>query len=154
MELLSLGSNVLRIESQGSAQLESSHQCVLVDLPILHDDQEILGRIGKEIDVLQWVAINEQKIRERADLHYAELASIGTALARQRQQIGVGRCRHDQRFSGRIPTNKGSQDRTLFLRESTREQDVGTPRCLDFVFLREGICFSYPRENFVSFFSL
>jgi len=49
----------------------SSRQRVLVDLPSLHDDQEILGRIGDESDVLQRIAVDQEEIRECSDLHDA-----------------------------------------------------------------------------------
>ena len=44
------------------------------------NDHGILGRIGDEIDVLQRIAVNQQKVCEGGDLHYAELASIRTVF--------------------------------------------------------------------------
>src|SRR6478752_4912377 len=62
----------------------SPDQSILVDRAVLHDDHEVLRRIGDEVDVGQRVAIDKQQIGERALLHDTELARIGIALARQR----------------------------------------------------------------------
>jgi hypothetical protein len=36
---------------------------VLVDLPIFHDHEKILGRVSDQLDVLQRVAVDQQQIR-------------------------------------------------------------------------------------------
>src|SRR5690242_15228371 len=71
---------------------------VLVDLSVLHDDQEILCRILDEPDVLDRIAIDQQEIGQRALFHHAQLAGIGISLAGQSEQLGIRRCCHDQRF--------------------------------------------------------
>ena len=110
-------------------------QSVLVDDAVLHDDFEAIGGIGNQVDVVQRISVDKQQIRECALFHDAELAGIGIALAGQRQQFGVCRCRHDQRFGGGIPASERGQNCPLLLRQRAREQDVGTPRRLDLVLL-------------------
>jgi hypothetical protein len=52
---------------------------VLVDFPVFHDDQEVLGGILDEFDVLQRVAVHQQQIGQCAFFHHTELAGIGIA---------------------------------------------------------------------------
>src|SRR5262249_42738636 len=54
---------------------------VLVDLAVLHDDLEVLGGVGDQVDVLQRIAVDQQQIGKRALLHDTELAGIRIAFA-------------------------------------------------------------------------
>ena len=58
---------------------------VLVDPAVLHDDLEVLGGVGDQVDILQRIAVDQQQIGKRALFHDAELAWIRTALAGQCQ---------------------------------------------------------------------
>ena len=64
-------------------------QQVLVDLAVLHDDQEVPGRVFDQVDVLQRIAVDQQQVGERAFLDDAELARIGVALPREREQFAL-----------------------------------------------------------------
>ena len=46
---------------------------ILVYPPVLHDNLEVLGGIGDQINILQRVALDQQQIGERALFHDAEL---------------------------------------------------------------------------------
>src|SRR5262252_4695659 len=63
---------------------------VFVYPPVLHDNFEVLGGVGDQVNILQRVALDQQQIGERALFHDAELPLIGTALAGQGQQFAVG----------------------------------------------------------------
>src|SRR3981081_2069897 len=63
------------------SKLASTAERVLVDLAVLHDDLEVLGGVGDQVDILQWIAIDKEQIGKCALLHDAELASIRTAFA-------------------------------------------------------------------------
>src|SRR5260370_40922091 len=52
---------------------------VLVYPPILHDNHEVLGGISHQVDILQWIAGDQQQIGKRALFHHAELSRIRTA---------------------------------------------------------------------------
>ena len=52
---------------------------VLVDLPIFHDDEEVLGSIRDEREILGRVAIDEYEVRQRIDLDDAEFSGVGRA---------------------------------------------------------------------------
>ena len=47
---------------------------ILVDLAVLHDDDEVLGRVLDQLDVRDRVAVDQQQVGERAFLDDAELA--------------------------------------------------------------------------------
>ena len=47
-----------------------------LDPPILHDDLEVLGGVGDQVDILQWIAVDQQQIGERSLFHDAELARL------------------------------------------------------------------------------
>src|SRR5690606_19970430 len=81
-------SGISRADALPAAMRPSSvGQGVLVDLAVLHDDQEALVRIGNQLDVLERVAVDQQKISQRALLDDAELAGVGIALSGERQQL-------------------------------------------------------------------
>ena len=61
-------------------------QGVLEDLSVLHDDDEVLCRIFDQVDVGNWIAVDEQEVGECALLNHAELAGIRIALTGQRQK--------------------------------------------------------------------
>jgi hypothetical protein len=44
---------------------------VLVDFPVLHDDEEILAGIGNEADVVERIAVDKEQVRERPLFHDA-----------------------------------------------------------------------------------
>src|ERR1700681_553894 len=79
---------------------------VLVYPPILHDNLEVLGGIGDQVDILQWTAVDQQQIGKRALFHDAELARIRTAFAGQCQQFGVGSGRHGERVGRTVPSSR------------------------------------------------
>ncbi|KTT92333.1 hypothetical protein NS44R_14650, partial [Mammaliicoccus sciuri] len=106
---------------------------VLVDLAVLHDHLEVPGGVGDQIDIFERIAVDQQKIGQRALLDDPELAGIRIALAGQSQQFGVGRRRHDQHFAGRVPAGERSEDRALPLGQCPGEQNVGAPRRLDLI---------------------
>jgi hypothetical protein len=58
---------------------------ILVYPPVLHDNLEVLGGVGDQVDILQWIAIDQQQIGKGALFHDAELARIRTTLAGQRK---------------------------------------------------------------------
>ncbi len=91
-------------------------QGILVYPPILHDNFEVLGGIGDQVDILQWIAVDQQQIGKRALFHDAELARIRTAFAGQCQQFGVGSGRHGERFGWTVPADKRGQNCPLLLR--------------------------------------
>src|SRR5262249_54477550 len=62
----------------------------LVDPAILHDDEEVLGRVRDQFDVLEGVAIDQQQIGQCAFFHDTQLAGIGVALPRHGQELGIG----------------------------------------------------------------
>ena len=66
-----------------------AEQIILVDLPILHDHKEILLRIGNQVDVGDWVAVDQQQIGESIYFNNAQLARIGVARAGEREQLRV-----------------------------------------------------------------
>src|SRR5580704_4585990 len=79
---------------------------VLKDLPVLHDDQEILLRIFDQRDVGDGIAVDDEKIGEGALLENAELPGIGVARPGQRQQFAIGRGSHLQDFGVFVPALK------------------------------------------------
>src|SRR5262249_37363935 len=91
-------------------------QCIFVDLAVFHDDLEVLGGIGDQVDIVQWISVNKQQIRECALFHDAKLSWIRATLASQRQQFGVGPSRHGERFGRGVPTDKRGQNCPLALR--------------------------------------
>src|SRR6185437_9283318 len=72
---------------------------VLMDLAILHNDQEVLGRILDQPDVFEGIAVDEQQIGERALLHHAQLPRVGIAWTGQARQLAIDRGCHPQDFS-------------------------------------------------------
>src|SRR5262250_1823542 len=68
---------------------KSLRQRVLVDLSVLHDEDEVSGRVGNQADVSDRVSVHEQQIGEGAFFDDAHLAGIRVALARHRQQLSV-----------------------------------------------------------------
>ena len=42
--------------------LNGSSQEILVDLPVLHDYEEVLRRILDQLDILQWIAVHQQQV--------------------------------------------------------------------------------------------
>jgi hypothetical protein len=60
-------------------------QTVLVNLAIFHDNNEILVGISDELDIVERIAIHEQKIGKRALFDDADFAWIGIARTGQRQ---------------------------------------------------------------------
>ena len=86
---------------------------------------------------------DQQQIRERSLLHDTELSWIGTAFARQRQQLSVGAGRHDQRVGGGVPADQRGQNGPLLLRQRGVEQNGRPPRRLELVFLRQRISRAY-----------
>src|SRR5262249_40227803 len=127
---------------------------ILVYPPILHDDLEVLGGVGDQVDILQWIAVDQQQIGKRALFHDAELAGIGIAFAGQCQQFGVGSGCHCERFGGTVPADERGQNCPLLLRQRLGEQDIGAPRRLDLVFLRQLVGSGYARPDFISLGSL
>src|SRR3984957_19381145 len=74
------------VDSAMGVKLISTAECVLVDLAVLHDELEVLGGVGDQVDILQWIAVDQQEIGKRALLDNAELARIWTAFSGHRQQ--------------------------------------------------------------------
>ena len=62
---------------------------VLVELAVLHDDEEGLLRIRHQSNVVERIAIDHQEIGERAFLDDAELAWIRIARTRKGEQLAV-----------------------------------------------------------------
>src|SRR4029077_12148443 len=73
-----------------SGHFGTSHLCqqgtwlwsrrILVYPPALHDNLKVLGGVGDQFDVLQWVALDQEQIGKRALFHDAELPCIRTSL--------------------------------------------------------------------------
>jgi hypothetical protein len=133
---------------------DSFRQSILVDLAILHDDEEFLAGICNEVDVLQRISVDQQQVRERTLFHNAELARIGIALSGQRQQFGVCLRRHGERFGGGVPTHKRGQNCPLLLRQRAGEQYIGAPRRLDSVLLRQLVGPGYAGPDLIRLGSL
>src|SRR5262245_4705123 len=66
-----------------SPSLRSLRQRVLVDLSVLHDDDEVLARVLDELDVLDRVAVDEKQVGQRAFFDDTELAGVRVALPGQ-----------------------------------------------------------------------
>ena len=56
-----------------------NYESVLEDLSPLHDHQEVLVRIGDEVQVGDGVAVNQQQICQGTSLNEADLTWIGIA---------------------------------------------------------------------------
>ena len=54
---------------------------VLVDLAVLHDQDEVFARIRDQLDVCDWITVDQKQIRQRAFLHNTQLAAVGAALS-------------------------------------------------------------------------
>ena len=91
-----------------SSRLSQLSNGVLVDLAALHDDLEVPGGVGDQIDVVQRIAVDKQQVGERALLHDAKLAGIRTAFAGQCQQLGVGLAARQSAISGSAATKNRS----------------------------------------------
>src|SRR5262245_56980997 len=132
----------------------SPGQRILVDIAVFYDDFELVGGIGDQVDVLQRIAIDQKQVRECTLFHNTELARIRTSLSRQRQQFGVCRRRHDQRFSGSVPPGERSQNGSLLLGQGGGEQHIGAPRRLDVVLLRQLVGPGYAGPDLIRLGSL
>jgi hypothetical protein len=66
--------------NESDAQL-SLCQCILGDLAVLHDDDEVPCRIFQQLDVGDRVAVDEQQVAERAFFNDSELAQARIARA-------------------------------------------------------------------------
>src|SRR5262249_39226199 len=55
-------------------------QCIFVDLAVFHDDLEVLGGIGDQVDIVQRISVNKQQIRECPLFHDAKLSWIRATL--------------------------------------------------------------------------
>ena len=69
-------------------------QGVLKDLVVLHDDLEVSGRVGDQVEVVQRIAVDQKKVGERALLYEGGRPRIGIAEAGEAEQPGICRCRH------------------------------------------------------------
>jgi regulator of protease activity HflC (stomatin/prohibitin superfamily) len=106
-------------------------QSVLNDPPVLHDDEEVLLRIGDELEVGGRVAVDDDEVGKGARLDHAELAWIRVARPGHRQEFAVDRGRHLEDFDGPIPALERRQDRALMHGHVRIEQDIRAPRRLD-----------------------
>jgi len=93
----------------GSAGLKG----ILNNLPVLHDDEEILLRIGDELEIGGRVAVDDDEVGKRAGLDHAGLPWIRISRAGHRQQFTVHRRRHLEDFDWAIPVLERRQDRAL-----------------------------------------
>src|SRR5215475_14861043 len=84
-------------------------QEILVDLAVLHDHNEAPGRVLNELDILQRVAIDEQKIGKGTGFDYAQLAGIRIDEPGESEQLAVVSGGHLERLGGRIPTDQFSE---------------------------------------------
>ena len=119
-------------------------QGILVYPPILHDNFEVLGGIGDQVDILQWIAVDQQQIGKRALFHDAELARIRTAFAPDNASN-----------SALVPVAMASASAGLYQRTSEariapcccastcENRNIGAPRRLDLVLLRQFVCRGY-----------
>src|SRR5262245_17175518 len=114
--------------SPWQANLLPLRQRVLVELSILHDQDEVLDGVLDELDVLDRVAVDDKQVGQRAFFDDTELAGIRIALPGQRQQLGVGPRRHDERFGGAVPTDQLGQQFPVTLGEARGEQDIRAER--------------------------
>ena len=145
---------VLRVFCSGVEWRASSVQRILVDLAVLHDDLEVLGGSAIRLMFSSGLPSTSSRSASAPCFHDAELARIGIALAGQRQQFGVGRRRHDERFGGGVPTDKRGQNCPLLLRQRAGEQDIGAPRRLDLVLLRQLVGPGYAGPDLIRLGSL
>src|SRR5215510_8536003 len=53
---------------------------VLVNFPVLHDDDKVLRRVLDALDVRERVAVDEQEVGESSLFDHAELARVRIAL--------------------------------------------------------------------------
>src|ERR1700727_1449720 len=74
---------------------------ILEDLSVLHDHDKIPGRIRNQVDVLHGIALDQQEIGQGPFLDDAQLARIGTAQSREREQLSVVAGRHLERLARR-----------------------------------------------------
>src|SRR3984885_8106300 len=84
-------------------------QSVLKDLPVLHDDEEILLRIFDQRDVGGGIAIDDEKIGESALFEHAKLPGIGVAWPGQGEQFAIGRGGHLEDFGVLVPAREMRQ---------------------------------------------
>ena len=111
-----------------------------MDLSVLHDDKEILSRIRDKLDVVDWIAVDEQQIGERALLHNPQLPRIGIARARQAKQLSVGGRRHRQYFCIRVPFGQMGQHRALPCRQFFGEKHIRAERRFDLIPFCQIVC--------------
>src|SRR5215510_7893418 len=127
---------------------------VLVDFSVLHDEDEVLGRILDQLDVLDRVAVDEKQVGQRAFFDDTERAGVRIAFAGQCQQFGVRSGGHCERLGGTVPADKRGQNCALLLRQRLRKQDIGPERRLDLVLLRQLVGPGYARPDLLSLRSL
>jgi hypothetical protein len=72
------------------------HEGALINLTILHNDNEILCWILDKADVVDRIAIHEQKVREGICFNDPKFPLIGATWTRQREEFGIGGRRHRQ----------------------------------------------------------
>jgi hypothetical protein len=68
--------------------MSNSVHGALVNLPVFHDEIEILARVADEIEVLQRIAVDQDQVGQRAFLNDAELAGIRIARGRTASPLG------------------------------------------------------------------
>jgi hypothetical protein len=67
-------------KGMGVGQLPAS---VLADRSVFHDHQHRMGGVCQQLDIVEWVALDQQQIGKRSLFDDAELSRIGVAGARQ-----------------------------------------------------------------------
>jgi hypothetical protein len=60
-----------------------------VDLPVLHDDEEVIGGVFDQLDVLERVAVHQQQVGQCALSNDAQPTGIRIARPGQRQQLHI-----------------------------------------------------------------
>ena len=86
-------------------------QGLFENLPVLHDDHEVLRRVGQQAEVSERVAVHEQQVCERAfldaDFQNKEEAVAVTAVAQESEFLAVNQ------DPGANPGRSGLHGRTL-----------------------------------------
>jgi hypothetical protein len=106
---------------------ERSRQARAGPLARAQELRDCLVALAKRSYVLQRIAVDEEKVRQRALLDNSELARISIARAGKRQQFAIGRRRHDQRFRWRKPAREVHDTLALTLKGYLEDRRPSQP---------------------------
>ena len=95
----------------------ASLEHVLLHLSVLQDDDEVLGRVSDQIDVLERIAVNQQQIGERA--------TVAVTIARDGRErtveVTLGELEQGNRAA--VPANDSAEGKAFGLRAEPLTRD-------------------------------